>query len=162
MPYSDWLALITEFSFKETSFESNRVLWHSGKVFFASNFLISSWISIKTVTNSRQKRFKQLTTFFCVKLMVLIWRTLCQKGVIFVTFPQPCRTPKLDMVKISLFCRDIPVIMPKKKDNFYAYIIWITKNYNALKSYEKHAHMELIFWYWSFNKLLQGVLQGVL
>ena len=48
--------------------------------------------------------------------------------------------------------------MPKEKDKFYVYIIWITKSYNTLKSHKKHAHTELIFWYWSFNKLLQGVL----
>ena len=72
MSYSDWLALITEFFLKKTSFESNRVLRYLGKVFFASKFLISSWISIKTVTNSQQKRLKQLTKYFCVNLMVLI------------------------------------------------------------------------------------------
>ena len=71
MPYSDWLALTKELKKKKkNSFESNRVLWNSGKVFFASNSLISSWISMKTVTNSQQK--KQLTKYFCIMLMVLI------------------------------------------------------------------------------------------
>ena len=118
MPYSDWLALITEFYFLKKSFESNRVLWYSGKVFFVSNFLISSWISIKTVTNSQQKRFKQLTKYFCLKLMVLIGRILWQKGVIFVTSPQPCRTPKPDMVKISLFAQIFQSLFLIKKINF--------------------------------------------
>ena len=63
MSYSDWLALITGFFKKKPTFELNRVLRYLGKVFFASKFLISSWISIKTVTNSQQKWFKQLTKY---------------------------------------------------------------------------------------------------
>ena len=57
MSYCDWLALINDLKKKKNSLESNRVLWYSGKVFFASNFIISSWISIKTVTNFQQKSF---------------------------------------------------------------------------------------------------------
>ena len=66
MPYSDWLALIKEFFFKKNSFESNRVLWYSGKVFLASNFLISSWISIKALILNR-KAFNNSQNVFCVK-----------------------------------------------------------------------------------------------
>ena len=113
-----WLVSVNKVVFFLNSFESNRVLWYWGKVFFASNFLISSWIFIKTVTNSQQKRFKQLTKYFCVKLMVLIWRILWQKGVIFVTFPQPCRTPKPDMVKISLFAQIFQSLCLRKRINF--------------------------------------------
>ena len=103
---------------KTTRFEPNRVLWYSGKVFFTSNFLISGWISIKTVANSQQKRFQQLTKYFCVTLIVLIWRMLWQEGVIFVTFPQPCRTPKPDMVKISLFAQIFQLLCLRKRINF--------------------------------------------
>ena len=114
-----WLVSINKgVFFKKNSFESNRVLWYWGKVFFASNFLISSWIFIKTVTNSQQKRFKQLTKYFCVKLMVLIWRILWQKGVIFVAFPQLCQTPKPDMVKISLFAQMFQSLCLRKGINF--------------------------------------------
>ena len=35
--------------------------------------------------------------------------------------------------------------MPKKKDKFYIYILWIIKSYNTLKSRKKHAYTELIF-----------------
>ena len=84
MPYSDWFALIKELFFKKkkTSFESNRVLWYWGKVFFASNFLISSWISIKTVTNSQQKRFKQLVK---ISLFAQIFQSLCLRNRINFT-----------------------------------------------------------------------------
>ena len=113
-----WLVSINKGTFfKKNSFESNRVLWYWSKVFFASNFLISSWISIKTVTNSQQKRFKQLTKYFCVKLMVLIWRILWQKGVIFLTFQQPCQTPKPDMIKISLFAQIFQSLCLRKTIN---------------------------------------------
>ena len=101
---------------KKNSFESNRVLWNSGKVFFASNSLISSWISMKTVTNSQQK--KQLTKYFCIMLMVLIWHILSQRGVIFVTFPQPCQTTIPDMVKISLFAQIFESLCLRKRINF--------------------------------------------
>ena len=53
-------------------------------------------------------------------------------------------TPKPDMLKISLFA-DILVIMLKKKDKFYVYILWITKSYTTLKSHKKHTHREVIF-----------------
>ena len=35
--------------------------------------------------------------------------------------------------------------MPKKKDEFYIYILWITKSYNTSKSHKKHAHTERVF-----------------
>ena len=65
MPYSVWLALIKEFFLKKPSFESNRVLWYSGKVFFASNFPISSWIFIKTHEFSTEKVLTTHKTFSC-------------------------------------------------------------------------------------------------
>ena len=52
-----WMVSISKGISLKTSFASNRVLWFSVKVFFASNFLISSRISIKVVTNSQQERF---------------------------------------------------------------------------------------------------------
>ena len=56
MPYSDWLALIKELFLKKTAL--NQTVFYGIEVkFFASNFLISSWIAIKTVTNSQQKSF---------------------------------------------------------------------------------------------------------
>ena len=49
------------------------------------------------------------------------------------------------MSKKSLFAgTNIPAIMPKKKDEFYIYILWITKSYNTLKLHGKHAHIGLI------------------
>ena len=59
MPYSECLALI-----KKLSFESKHVLWYLGKVFFVSNFLISSWISIKIGTNSHRKGFNYSKNIF--------------------------------------------------------------------------------------------------
>ena len=38
------------------------------------------------------------------------------KGVIFVTFPQPCRTPKPDMVKISLFAQIFQLLYLRKRE----------------------------------------------
>ena len=55
---------------------------------------------------------------FCVKLMALIWRILLQKGVIFVTFPQPCPTPKPDMLKISPFAQIFQSLWLRKRINF--------------------------------------------
>ena len=52
-----WMVSISKGISLKTSFAPNRVLWFSVKVFFASNFLISSRISIKVVTNSQQERF---------------------------------------------------------------------------------------------------------
>ena len=137
----------------QTVFYGSRV-----KYFFASNFLISSWISIKTVPNSQQKRFKQLRKYFCVKLMVSVWRTLLQKGVIFVTFPQHCRSPKPDMVKILLFAQIFQSLCLRKRINLMSTLHESLKSYNTLKSH-MYTHTEIIFWYWSFNKLLQVVLQ---
>ena len=31
--------------------------------------------------------------------------------------------------------------MPKNKDKFYIYILWVTKSYNILKPHKEHAHM---------------------
>ena len=50
--------------------------------------------------------------------MVLIWRILWQKVVIFVTFPQPCGTPIPDMVKISLFAEIFQSLCLRKRINF--------------------------------------------
>ena len=44
-------------------------------------------------------------------------------------------------------CTDNPVIMSKKKDNFYIYISLITKSFNTLKSRKKHPHTGLIPYY---------------
>ena len=49
------------------SFESKRFFWYLVKVFFASNFINSSWISIKIGTNSQQIRLELLKKYFCVK-----------------------------------------------------------------------------------------------
>ena len=56
MSYSDWLALIKEFLKKQAL---NQAVFYGIRVtyFFASNILISSWISIEIVTNSQQKDF---------------------------------------------------------------------------------------------------------
>ena len=50
--------------------------------------------------------------------MVLTWRTLWQKGVIFVTFLHPCRNPIPDMVKISLFAEILQSLCLRKRINF--------------------------------------------
>ena len=122
MRYSDWLAVIKKFALNQLWIKValNQTVFHDIRVkyYFTCNFLISSWIFIKTVTNSQQKRFKQLTKYFCVKLMVLIWRILWQKGVIFVAFPQLCQTPKPDMVKISLFAQMFQSLCLRKGINF--------------------------------------------
>ena len=34
--------------------------------------------------------------------------------------------------------------MPKKKDKFYIYILWINNSYNTLKLHKKHTHTGLI------------------
>ena len=47
MSYSDWLALMIEFS-QKTRFESKRVLWYLGKVFFAFIFLHKKWHNFST------------------------------------------------------------------------------------------------------------------
>ena len=47
MPYSDWLALMIEFS-QKTRLESKRVLWYMGKVFFAFIFLHKKWHNFST------------------------------------------------------------------------------------------------------------------
>ena len=56
-------------------------------------------------------------------------------------------TPKPDFLKCH-FCTDIPVIMPKKKDNFYIYILSITKCYKTLKSHKKDPRRGLISYYY--------------
>ena len=90
-------------------------------------------------------------------LIVLIWPILWQKEVILITFPQPCSIKSWTWyVKDFTFCTDIPFIMPKKKDKFYIYILWITKSYNTLKSYKKHAHTKLIFSYWCLKENIPG------
>ena len=48
------------------------------------------------------------------------------------------------MLQISFFGKEIPVIMPKKKDKFYICILLITNRYNTLKSHKKDAHTGLI------------------
>ena len=48
------------------------------------------------------------------------------------------------MLQISFFGKDIPVIMPKKKDKFYICILLITNRYNTIKSHKKDAHTRLI------------------
>ena len=52
-----WLDSINKGIYFEKSFKSNRFWRHLGKVLFASNFIISSWISIKIVTNSQKEKF---------------------------------------------------------------------------------------------------------
>ena len=63
------------------------------------------------------------------------------------------------MLQILFFGKDIPVIMPKKKDKFYICILWITNRYNTLKPHKKDAHTGLIILIWSFKKTLKGVMQ---
>ena len=55
MPYSDFLALIKEFLKKQVL---NQTVFYGIliKYFLPLTFFISSWISIKAVTNSQQKR----------------------------------------------------------------------------------------------------------
>ena len=53
-------------------------------------------------------------------------------------------TPKSDMLQITFFGKDIPVIMPKEKDKFYMCILLITNRYNIIKSHKKDAHTRLI------------------
>ena len=53
-------------------------------------------------------------------------------------------TPKPDMLQISFFGKDIPVIMPKEKDKFHMCILLITTRYNTIKSHKKDAHTRLI------------------
>ena len=48
------------------------------------------------------------------------------------------------MLQILFFGKDIPVIMPKKKDKFYICILLITNKYNTIKSHKKDAHTGLI------------------
>ena len=48
-------------------------------------------------------------------------------------------TPKPDILKITLGT-NIQTIMPKNKDKFYIYNLWITKSYDILKSHKEHAH----------------------
>ena len=48
------------------------------------------------------------------------------------------------MLQMSFFGKDIPVIMPKKKDKFYICILWITDRYDTIKSHKKDAHTTLI------------------
>ena len=53
-------------------------------------------------------------------------------------------TPQPDMLQISLFGKEIPVIMPKKKDKFYTCILWITNRYDTIKSHKENAHTGFI------------------
>ena len=107
--------------------------------FFAKRIfegVLLQWSSKKeNMTWNKTSPQEEVLKYFCVK----------QHGVIFITFLQPFWIiPKPDMLQISFFGKDIPVIMPNKKDKFYICILLITNRYNTLKSHKKDAHTGLI------------------
>ena len=59
-----WLVSINKGISQETSFESSGVLWYSGNVFFTSNIVISSWISIKLSRILNRKTFNNSRNTF--------------------------------------------------------------------------------------------------
>ena len=68
------------------------------------------------------------------------------KLVISVTFPRPCRTPKPDMVNISLFAQIFLSLCLRKRINFTSTLDYMNHlKFNTLKSHKKHAHTEHIF-----------------
>ena len=89
------------------SFESKRFFWYLVKVFFASNFINSSWISIKIGTNSQQIRLELLKKYFCVKQhgfdmvhFMAKWSHSYNLPAAFLNI-----TPKPDMLKKIIFAQ---------------------------------------------------------
>ena len=58
----DWLKITKEFYLKRCPLNQSVFL---GRVFYAFNFLISSWMSIKIGTNPQKVRFYLLTKYVC-------------------------------------------------------------------------------------------------
>ena len=76
-------------SINKGNFESNRGLWYLGRLFFASYFLfLLGFPYLEQILNRRHFNCSQ--NIFVLSNMVLIWCILWQKGVIFITFRQPC------------------------------------------------------------------------
>ena len=73
-------------------------------------FRSSEVVQKEKITLNKTPPQEEVLKYFCVQL----------HGAIFITFPQPFLniTPKADMLQISFFDKDIPVIMPKKRINF--------------------------------------------
>ena len=77
--------------------------------------------------------------------MVSIWHVLWQKRDHFCNLSAALLNSWTWYGKDFTFSTDIPVFMPKKKDRFYVYIIWITKSYNTLKSHKNTLTRNLFF-----------------
>ena len=114
-----WLVSINkDISLKKASFESNRVA-----------FIFLPAFPLKLALN-----FNYSENIFALGNMDMIWCILWRKGVIFITFPQSFWIYVLNVIFMWYykfhFSTDIPFIMPKKKDKFYIYILWIANSYN--------------------------------
>ena len=115
----DWLKIIKEFCLKRWPFNQSVFL---GRVFYAFNFLISTWTSIKVDTNPQKVRFYLLTKYVCftqhgfenMMHFMAKWSHCYNLPAVFLNV---VTTPK--MLRNSFLVR-LSVILSKEMRNFTA------------------------------------------